>query len=89
VLLSWAFLLFNFTVADAEEMDEISEDELPGCSCKCGGVEKLLHFPALARKEIFTLLILKVYNRAAKFEIFISDCMSETTSFKPWTCTIR
>jgi hypothetical protein len=77
------FLLFNFTVADAEEMDEISEDELPRCSCKCGGVEKLLHFPALARKEIVTLLTHKVYYRVAKLQIFISDCMSEKTSFKP------
>jgi hypothetical protein len=30
--------VFSFTDADVEEIDEISEDELPRCSCKCGGV---------------------------------------------------
>jgi hypothetical protein len=51
VLVSLVFLLFTFTVADVAEIDEISEDELPRRSCKCGGVEKLLHFPALIKKK--------------------------------------
>ena len=52
VLVNRVFLLFSFSDADVVEMDEISEDELPRCSCKRGAVEKLLHFPALTKNYI-------------------------------------
>jgi hypothetical protein len=43
--------VFSFTDAVVEEIDEISEDELPRCSCMCGGVEIFLHFPKLIKKR--------------------------------------
>jgi hypothetical protein len=51
LLISREFLVFSFTDADVEDMDEISEDELPRCSCKCGGVVIFLHFPTLIKKR--------------------------------------
>lgn len=55
LLVNRVFLLFSFSDADVVEMDEISEDELPRCSCECGAAEKLLHFPTLTKNYITKL----------------------------------
>ena len=57
VLVNRVFFLFSFSDADVVEMDEISEDELPRCSCECGAAEKLLHFPTLTKNYITKSLV--------------------------------
>jgi hypothetical protein len=53
------------------------------------GSGKTLAFSSTSKKEIVALLTHKVYHRVAKVQIFIIDCKSKKTSFKPWTSTIR
>jgi hypothetical protein len=76
VLVNRVFLLFSFIDADVEELDEISEDELPRCSCKFGALEKLLPFTVLTKKSFYVTH--KLYHRSAKLDTCSSN-LYETT----------